>query len=277
MGPVYCAVVGCKNSSYKLDKWKILKCKTHPGKLKQSCQCERPFQLYCFPGEKRYKDKRDKWARLLKRKNFDSTEWIPSKNHRVCSEHFVDGIPTVANPDPTLKLGYADATKDNKELPSLRPSMALRPPPSTSKPPPNSKPPKIILYKLNVVPPPNKNIIRRTANKNIEIRPKPSSSLPPIVLTPAFASISGQSKTVEKETLLPKESKMPFFGEHNYCIPTMNRNCKSCKDKDIMIKSLNLKIASLTAENKKWKEKVCRKRKNTYFSKSPLQTKLMKK
>ena len=32
--------------------------------------------------------------------------WSPSKNAIVCSEHFVDKMPTEANPLPTLNLGY---------------------------------------------------------------------------------------------------------------------------------------------------------------------------
>jgi hypothetical protein len=31
--------------------------------------------------------------------------WIPGKNSRVCSKHFVDGEPTALNPNPTLLLG----------------------------------------------------------------------------------------------------------------------------------------------------------------------------
>ena len=31
-------------------------------------------------------------------------EWKPFGYDRLCSEYFVDGIPTVGNPNPTLKL-----------------------------------------------------------------------------------------------------------------------------------------------------------------------------
>ena len=34
----------------------------------------------------------------------------PSKCHRVCSEHFVDGQPTSSHPHPELKLGYTEPT-----------------------------------------------------------------------------------------------------------------------------------------------------------------------
>lgn len=31
--------------------------------------------------------------------------WQPTRNSRVCSYHFVDGLPTARNPDPSLNLG----------------------------------------------------------------------------------------------------------------------------------------------------------------------------
>ena len=31
--------------------------------------------------------------------------WKPVKNSRVCSQHFPDGKPTLAYPDPVLNLG----------------------------------------------------------------------------------------------------------------------------------------------------------------------------
>ena len=59
-----------------------------------------------FPSIKRNFEKREAWIKLLKRVTADNKEWKPCGNDRVCSEHFVDGIPTVENPNPTLKLGY---------------------------------------------------------------------------------------------------------------------------------------------------------------------------
>ncbi|KAH3816543.1 hypothetical protein DPMN_118060 [Dreissena polymorpha] len=42
---------------------------------------------------------------LIGRKN-GSKLWTPGKDSRVCSNHFVEGQPTVQNPLPTLNLGY---------------------------------------------------------------------------------------------------------------------------------------------------------------------------
>ena len=46
------------------------------------------------------------WIKALKRENKDKTAWLPRNSDRVCSIHFIDGIPTAANPVPTLHLGY---------------------------------------------------------------------------------------------------------------------------------------------------------------------------
>ena len=59
-----------------------------------------------FPSVLRNSDKRETWIELLRRENVDRSAWEPCNSDRVCSEHFVDGELTVANPNPTLKLSY---------------------------------------------------------------------------------------------------------------------------------------------------------------------------
>ena len=46
-----------------------------------------------------------------------NTKWIPGGSGLVCSLHFVDGKPSLQNPNPTLNLGYQKAAK--------KPSRAL--------------------------------------------------------------------------------------------------------------------------------------------------------
>ena len=111
MGLIGCAVVGCDNTSRHLDTWKKSVCKVH-DKQQKECGCNPPFRLYCFPGKVRYQDKFDKWTRLIRRQNADKSDWMPTKDDRVCSLHFVDGIPTEANPNPTLQLGYKSSKTD---------------------------------------------------------------------------------------------------------------------------------------------------------------------
>ena len=108
MGPSNCAVNGCSNSTGRIYKWRAEPCPIHEEQTRKECGCwlNPPYKLYCFPSELRYSDKRKKWVAALKRINQDKSEWKPCRSNRVCSEHFVDGIPTPAHPDPSLKMGY---------------------------------------------------------------------------------------------------------------------------------------------------------------------------
>lgn len=108
MGPANCALIGCKNSTYKLKKWQSSLCqeKGHEECLKKECGCKEPFKLYMFPSELRNGDKRKHWVSVMKRETTKKAAWTPRPSDRVCSDHFVDGIPTPENPFPSLKLGY---------------------------------------------------------------------------------------------------------------------------------------------------------------------------
>ena len=71
----------------------------------------------CF---KKWEEK-ELWIKALKRENKDKTAWLPGCSDRVCSIHFIDGIPTAANPVPTLHLGY------EKEVPKSRRELFRQP------------------------------------------------------------------------------------------------------------------------------------------------------
>ena len=126
MPKVNCAVIGCTNSTYRLNKWTLEICDAHhhPGSCitKGNCKdCEKPFALYCFPSVLKNGEKRKLWIKALKRENKDKTAWLPRNSDRVCSIHFIDGIPTAANPVPTLHLGY------EKEVPKSRRELFRQP------------------------------------------------------------------------------------------------------------------------------------------------------
>ena len=106
MGPSKCAVVNCYNNKCKLDKWRQSECNLHPGTRKGLCPCPEPFRLFCFHGPKLYKDRRDRWIKLMRRTTVGHAMWIPKPSDRVCSNHFVDKEPTPDHPDPTIHLGY---------------------------------------------------------------------------------------------------------------------------------------------------------------------------
>ena len=87
------------------------------------------FDCICFLVSKETlkKEKHElAWIKLLKKVTAHIKEWSPCSNDRVCSEHLVDGKPTVENPNPTLKLGY--------ELTQIRPRQTLFREPLTKKP-----------------------------------------------------------------------------------------------------------------------------------------------
>ena len=111
MGGSNCAVSGCSNSTVRIYKWRAEPCPIHEE------QTRRNVVAGCFPSELRNSDKRKKWVAALKRINKDKSEWKPCSSDRVCSEHFVDGIPTAAHPDPSLKMGYdVPSKKSRREL-----------------------------------------------------------------------------------------------------------------------------------------------------------------
>ena len=63
MPKVNCAVIGCTNSTYQLNKWTLEICDAnhHPGSCitKGNCKdCEKSFALYCFPSFLKNEEKR---------------------------------------------------------------------------------------------------------------------------------------------------------------------------------------------------------------------------
>ncbi|XP_065653054.1 uncharacterized protein LOC136080367 [Hydra vulgaris] len=63
--------------------------------------------MYCFPSFKRNSIKREQWISQLRREgNKKGSAWKPGTADRVCSDHFVDKIPTVMNPNPTINMGF---------------------------------------------------------------------------------------------------------------------------------------------------------------------------
>ncbi|XP_065060352.1 uncharacterized protein LOC135687672 [Rhopilema esculentum] len=112
-----CAVIGCTNSRFKIKAWQKKECSEHKGLWHKDCPCPTPFSLHIFPSVKLNSDKRKEWIRLLRGTTKGHKEWTPGQSDMVCSMHFVDGRPTLENPNPTLNLGYdKPAKKPRREL-----------------------------------------------------------------------------------------------------------------------------------------------------------------
>ncbi len=66
-----CAVIGCGNGEHGLKKWKNIDCAVHEG-YKHGigrCVCPPPCVLYPFPTELRDPEGRQKWTKLVNRKD----------------------------------------------------------------------------------------------------------------------------------------------------------------------------------------------------------------
>ena len=108
MPNVSCAVLGCSNSTYRLKKWRKERCYEHghTDVVHKFCGCKEPFHLSCFPSIITFNEERKLWINAMKRVMEKSKNWLPTESYRVCSLHFADGQPTLANPIPSLNLGY---------------------------------------------------------------------------------------------------------------------------------------------------------------------------
>ena len=69
--------------------------------------------MYSFPTEAKKPEIRIKWLKLINREKHSVKKqpWVPGKTARVCSDHFIDGSPSVTHPYPTEKLGYDAKSK----------------------------------------------------------------------------------------------------------------------------------------------------------------------
>ena len=115
----HCAVNGCPNGDFRLNRWHKEICEMHKEKhAKPPCICKPPFKLYTFPTEKKDPEARNLWCKLINRTSAQGSQsiWTPGKKSRICSVHFIDGEPTKENPHPTLSLGYAGAEERVSKL-----------------------------------------------------------------------------------------------------------------------------------------------------------------
>ena len=109
-----CATAGCSNGGYKFKRWKQQICSAHNCvNGKGNCTCDVGFVIHPFPTAKRNPKAREVWKKLVNREdpNKRGQLWSPSKDSRVCSEHFVGIRPSHENPYPSLKLAYDSAAK----------------------------------------------------------------------------------------------------------------------------------------------------------------------
>ncbi|XP_049271283.1 THAP domain-containing protein 1-like [Rhipicephalus sanguineus] len=68
--------------------------------------CPAVTTFHCFSTRPCFIGQRQKWITAVRRKNHDGTNWEPSRHAKICSAHFVGGVPSkdVSSPSyvPTI-------------------------------------------------------------------------------------------------------------------------------------------------------------------------------
>ena len=235
-----CAVTSCKNNGYKLQKWMNKQCDEHKCTHRE-CPCPRPFTLFSFPSEKKDSDVRTKWAQLINRKCADNSNWLPKKDSRVCSDHFVDKLPTKLNPFPTVNLGYTPVKE-----PKARP------------------PPRRRLYQ------------QAQAENSVKIRKICTNTSSANVQNASFSDNSHEVPSVHnipnneagvgtESTCSPTESadETPVFqiSDHSYACndQPMEIACGGCIDKSMKIEEMKKELVKLREENSKLRAVIYKK------------------
>ena len=104
------------------------------------CNCRPPYELHNFPTRIKKPVDKQNWIHLLNHVSSSNRLWSRKKSSRVCSIHFIDGVPTDENPYPTENLGYNSKRKvENLTNSSCNPrrrkkaKMSCRQPTSSAK------------------------------------------------------------------------------------------------------------------------------------------------
>ena len=221
MPKVNSSVIGCSNSTYKINKRKKETCTEHNLKAEGNCkkkgdcvEFKPPIHVYTFPGPIKYNQLKEGWVGAVKREPFDKKRsWKPAPSDRVCSIHFDDGLATDENPIPALVFSY-----ESKEEKSRR------------------------------------TLIKKPLEKNLregDITPATSTSQEEKV--PLQANfIDGNLDINMKEINEPKEV---IPGDHTYCLPNNHTLCYACQDKSNLVKALASKINKLNLKNRQLKHR----------------------
>ena len=72
----------------------------------ETVDVSRYLNYIAFQVKLRNSEKRARWVKAMKRVKPGNSRWSPCASDRVCSVHFIDGISTPNNPDPSQNLGY---------------------------------------------------------------------------------------------------------------------------------------------------------------------------
>ena len=72
MPKVNCGVIGCSNTTYKINKWKKETCTKQKLEAEGNCkkkgdclECKPPFHIHTFPGPIKCKQLTDTWIKVV--------------------------------------------------------------------------------------------------------------------------------------------------------------------------------------------------------------------
>ena len=216
MGGHNCAVIGCHSSYKRIQKWRAENCPIHEGKTRKQCGCwlDPPYKMYCFPSELKHSKARKNWILALRRVDKDNKAWKPCSSDRVCSKHFVDGVPTPSNPDPTVDLDYKQPKKKCRR----------------------------VLFR--------KPIPKSTSSTSI----RNSDQVEPMDTEQTASNSDGDNLQVVPDIIdTSSESCKPISidHDHSYVATPTAPYCTKCQDKDALVESLVKKINRLSVEVRK--------------------------
>ncbi|XP_065671815.1 uncharacterized protein LOC136089687 [Hydra vulgaris] len=231
--------------SIRLKKWKKELCNEHQQNIRrEECQlCEKPFLLYKFPSENQKNKERQLWVKALRREFINKTLWQPTGSDRVCSIHFVDRIPSTANPTPTLCLGYEiKANKSRRNLlkhpiPLKKQKLNCTAGTSCS---------TFMTHALTTSP----HLLQPTDSNNISTFMTHASGQP-------YHS-NDISTDLDEENNSPQTNILFFspVSDHSYCSIQSTKVCKVCVDKSNLIESLISKVNTLTLTCQRFKRQI---------------------
>ena len=213
MGNGNCAVIGCHNNSKKLENWKELICdiKEHEGKIKELC-CQEVLSIFCLFSNLIHASLLCPLRLLLGNMKRRKGASQPCSSDRVCSEHFVDDIPTEHNPDPTLKLGYDKIEVLTRKPPKLRTFVEKK------------KSTPVSANNSILISPPMSPLTLSSSSSIFNIPPAPPSAtiVRPLPLTPSASN--------------PINTSFSFHNEHSsYCKIDPSIECNNCVVKSEII------------------------------------------
>ena len=114
----HCAVFGCSNGDYHLQRWMKNVCQTH-GVHYGCCVCCPPFDLFTFP---RQDEHRRRWIKLVSDKYYIISQWLQYRPDGIAANDAIPNPNNISNPNPNRN---AIMNSSNTQTQTARPETDL--------------------------------------------------------------------------------------------------------------------------------------------------------